>query len=267
MAHSYRPDAKLPAETVRSPMQSAVSDIFREHEVCEVREMCSNANDRRDPVHALTVQDGHEWTGNEQVRAASNDRPGYFFCIVGPSGAGKDSLIDAARVQLPTDRFTCATRIITRAPGLVGEVYESTTPQAFAEREAAGEFLLTWHAHGLDYALPRSLRDAQLKGQHVIANGSRAIATQLEKIVPNLTVIEITAPIDTLAKRLLKRGRETEAEIKERLTRATEPFLTSLPVRTIQNDLTLEIGISRFLSLIRTITGVVDPKNEAIQKK
>lgn len=42
-------------------------------------------------------------------------RPGTFFFVVGPSGGGKDTLIDGARQVLePTGRYVFARRVITR---------------------------------------------------------------------------------------------------------------------------------------------------------
>lgn len=225
------------------------------------------------PTHPVQATDPHNVSRQPEAPTASLDErpctrlPGYFFCVVGPSGAGKDSLIDAAREHLPSGQFVCATRVITRAPGLPGEIYESSTTESFLEREAAGDFLLAWQAHGLHYGLPRSLLDAQQAGKHIVANGSRAVAADLRKIVTRLVVIEITAPVEILAKRLVNRGRETEEEIRERLSRANEPFAMGLEVLTIQNDRTLEIGISRFLSLIRTMTGVDDPAMAPLHRK
>lgn len=193
--------------------------------------------------------------------------PGCFFCVVGPSGAGKDSLIDASRTKLPAERFVYATRVITRAPGLPGEVYESCSEEEFFRRERAGEFLLTWQAHGLHYALPNTLLQAQHAGQHVIANGSRAVAAKLKDVVPNLIVIEITAPKAILAQRLRQRGRETEAEIEERLSRKVEPLPADLLLHTVNNDLTIDIGASRFISCVRTASGVEDERLAPIHRK
>ncbi len=181
-------------------------------------------------------------------------KPGYFFLVVGPSGAGKDSLMDGARARLSPDQYVFAKRTVTRPPGMVGEDYQSCNPEAFAKRAANGEFLATWQAHGYQYGLPRTLAIEQGKGKHIIANGSRSMVSEISKIVPNLIVIHITAPIDVLAKRLARRGRETEAEIRERLNRTTDTFPDALTVMTISNDASLEDGIMRFVSAIKSVT-------------
>jgi len=194
-------------------------------------------------------------------------KPGFFFYIVGPSGAGKDSLIDGARKELPSADFIFAKRVITRPPGKPGEDYESCTEAQFKSQQKNGAFLVTWAAHGLMYGLPRGLVDAQQTGKHIIANGSREIAEQLKALVPNLVFIEITAPIDVLAKRIAQRGRETEQEIRERLARQVNPLPADVETFQIHNDQSLAIGIRRFVSVVLHVTGLSSSKHKAHHKK
>jgi len=194
-------------------------------------------------------------------------KPGFFFYIVGPSGAGKDSLIDGARTELPSHDFIFARRVITRPPGKPGEDHDSCTEEQFEARRSNGEFLVTWTAHGLMYGLPRELLVEQQAGNHIIANGSRAIAEQLKTLVPNLVFIEVTAPIDVLAKRIAQRGRETEQEIRERLARQVNPLPADVETYQIQNDQSLAIGIRRFVSVVLHVTGLSTSKHTAHHKK
>ena len=179
-------------------------------------------------------------------------QPGCFFLVVGPSGAGKDSLMDGARAQLPEKEFLFAKRVITRPPGMVGEDYVSCDPSTFTQKKNSGEFLVTWQAHGYQYGLEASLINHQQQGKHVLANGSRAMVNELSHTVDNLVVVLVTAPIDLLAKRLVKRGRETEAEIQKRLTRESVPLPDHVEVLTVSNDTSLESGIERFIQAITT---------------
>jgi phosphonate metabolism protein PhnN/1,5-bisphosphokinase (PRPP-forming) len=129
-------------------------------------------------------------------------RGGIFFFVVGPSGSGKDSLINGARTALESERFVFARRVITRPVGAPGEDHEAATEQEFSAREARGDFLITWKAHDLRYGLPRSLKDELAAGRHIIANGSRAMVAGLAERVSRFVVIEITAPPELLAQRL-----------------------------------------------------------------
>ncbi len=175
---------------------------------------------------------------------------GSFFFVVGPSGAGKDSLIDGARQQLDPAQFIFAKRTITRPAESGGEAHQACTQAEFALLERQGKFLITWQAHDLSYGLPSTLLEALADGQHVIANGSRAMVAQLNERVPNLVVIEIGAPPEILAQRLAQRGRESAGDVAKRLARKTEPYPEGTRVLRVTNDRTPAIGVSRFLAAL-----------------
>ncbi len=175
---------------------------------------------------------------------------GTFFFIVGPSGAGKDSLIDGARARLSPESFVFARRTITRPAGSPGEDHDPCTEAEFAQRERHGDFLITWQAHGLHYGLPASLVGKLDAGCHVVANGSRAMVAVLAERIPSLVVVEVTAPAQVLQQRLASRGRESEKDLAERLIRKVAPYPPNVRVVRVINDQTLEIGIARFVSAI-----------------
>jgi len=173
---------------------------------------------------------------------------GTLLLIVGPSGAGKDTLIDGARTALKDDpRFIFARRVITRPAEAGGEDHEPTTDAEFARREHGGEFMMTWRAHGLCYGLPKSLENDLASGRNVIANVSRATLAAFAERFPSARVIEITAPPALRAQRLARRGREDAADIAERLAREVPRTPTSLRVSTVDNDASPEDGIKRLL--------------------
>lgn len=177
-------------------------------------------------------------------------KSGVFFYVVGPSGAGKDSLIDGARTRLPEDKFVFARRTITRAHGSPGEDHEACTEAEFQARASQGGFLMTWQAHGLSYGLPASLLDDMAKGQHIIANGSRAMVEALCEKIPSLIVIEVNAPKSVLEKRLASRGRETPEDVSRRLNRTVIAYPANQRVLRVINDGTLADGIDRFINAI-----------------
>ena len=182
--------------------------------------------------------------------------PGVFFFVVGPSGAGKDTLIDGARAALARrDDFVFATRTITRPAGAPGESHVGVTEDEFATLEHAQRFLITWHAHGLRYGLPVELKHAIESGRHVIANGSRAVIPLLSGRVPKLVVIEVTAPAGVLAARIASRGRETEAQIAARLARSVAPMPAGVRSIKVMNDASAELGVTRFVATLEAITG------------
>lgn len=145
---------------------------------------------------------------------------GCFVAVVGPSGAGKDTIMDAARAALADDhRFHFVRRIITR-PQMPGtEDHESLTEDAFVRAANDGAFALHWQAHGLSYGLPKSLNEEFAKGSVVIANVSRRVLGEIRSLYVSRSIVVISAKPEVLAERLAARGRESREEIIRRLSR------------------------------------------------
>lgn len=178
------------------------------------------------------------------------DRPkGRVFAVVGPSGAGKDTLLAGAVAASPTLHW--ARRVITRPESAGGEPYEGATPQEFDFLSTAGVFALEWSAHGLRYGIRASEFDGQTQGIDILFNGSRAALLMALERFPGLIVLRITAPSRVLAERLAARGRETVAEIEGRLARASYEVPECLPVIDIANDSTPAVGVSRLLAALQ----------------
>jgi phosphonate metabolism protein PhnN/1,5-bisphosphokinase (PRPP-forming) len=115
--------------------------------------------------------------------------------VVGPSGAGKDTLLEAARQALADDpRFRFVRRVITRPAEAGGEAHEAVTETEFATRD----FALQWQAHGLRYGIPAdAIGDAII----TVANVSRLVIAEAAQRFP-IRVIEVTAAPEILAVRL-----------------------------------------------------------------
>ena len=192
---------------------------------------------------------------------------GSFFFVVGPSGAGKDSLLSGVAPLLPPGQFVFARRVITREVVAHTEDHDSCSEADFLAREKSGDFLITWQAHGLMYGLPAALRDAIASGVHVIANGSRNMIARLQGEVPTLKVIEVSAPVDVLRARLSGRSRETLEEIDRRLQRASLAMPEGVPSLRVMNELSLEIGISRLkAALLREAASTPETERLLYQK-
>ena len=192
---------------------------------------------------------------------------GSFIFVVGPSGAGKDSLISGARERLSPESFVFARRTITRRAGAPGEEHDSCTPEDFARREAAGDFLITWQAHSLHYGLPSSLLEDLAAGRSVIANGSRNMIAALAARVPSLLVVEVSAPAHILHERLHGRGRETAEDVAKRLQREVKPYPEGVQVVRVINDQSLEVGITRFMDTLVDHLGLAPVEKRSLLHK
>jgi ribose 1,5-bisphosphokinase len=175
---------------------------------------------------------------------------GGFVFIVGPSGAGKDTLIRLAEAQLAADpRFHFPRRLVTRA-GSTFEDHDTIGEAEFEEGVAKGHFALAWRAHGLGYALPGSCLTAALEGRLVICNVSRRMIDTGRESLPNVAVVEVTAPFEVLAQRLAGRGRREDGDIGARLARSQEIGNTDADL-VIVNDRTPEEGATRLIAFLR----------------
>nr|WP_029924863.1 phosphonate metabolism protein/1,5-bisphosphokinase (PRPP-forming) PhnN [Ochrobactrum sp. UNC390CL2Tsu3S39] len=185
-----------------------------------------------------------------------SDMPkGCFVAVVGPSGAGKDTIMDAARVALAGDtRFHFVRRIITR-PQMPGtEDHDSLDEASFATAAGEGAFALHWQAHGLSYGLPKSLEDEIAEGTVVIANVSRRVLGDIRRLYKSRSVVVITARPDVLAERLASRGRESREEITARLAREVSFDDDAGDVVTIDNSGDVNASTETFLRYLKEIT-------------
>ena len=176
---------------------------------------------------------------------------GTLFLISGPSGAGKDSLMDAARAHFAGDpNWVFARRVVTRPAGAGGEAHIPATEAEFARLEAEGGFLSAWRAHGLSYGLPVALEQDLAAGRNVVANVSRTVLSDLSCRVPHALAVHVTAPPAVLAQRLAARGRESAADIAARLAREVAALPQDVEMVTVMNDAGLEAGAARFIACL-----------------
>lgn len=172
-----------------------------------------------------------------------------LVAVVGPSGAGKDTLMGLARARLEGDaRFRFVRRAITRPAGAGGEAHRALDVPAFEAERDAGGFALWWGAHGLFYGIPCDIEEDLAARRVVVANLSRgALARAATRY--RLRVLNVMAPPAVLAARLAARGRESAADIAARLAReATLP--PGLDVATVMNDATPEEGAARVIAAL-----------------
>ena len=135
--------------------------------------------------------------------------------VVGPSGAGKDTVLGLAQSALAGDSgFRFVRRVITRAADAGNENHEAVSEADFANRA----FALRWQAHGLHYGIPMDITGDLARGVVVVANVSRKVIGEAAAKFP-VRVIQITAAPEILAQRLTARGRESADNILKRLSR------------------------------------------------
>lgn len=174
---------------------------------------------------------------------------GHLIAVVGPSGVGKDSVMAGICSALPD--LHLVRRVITRAPELGGEDYEAVSVGEFETMAGAGAFAVHWGAHDLRYGIPAEIKDKVASGTDCLANFSRKALSDAAEIFPRFLVLNITASPDTLAKRLVARGRETQDQIAKRLAQASKPLPGGLDVVHLSNDGALEDTVADACDLLK----------------
>lgn len=185
---------------------------------------------------------------------------GRLIYVVGPSGAGKDSLLAWVREHLPANApLHWARRTITRPADAGGEAHEGLDDEGFERVVQAQGFAMHWQANGLRYGIRLEEVAHQEHGRWVLINGSRAYLRQAARLYPGMTVIHITADASVLRQRLVKRGRESAQEIERRIERAVDLQVPEgSALHEVRNNDQLEAAGRQLMTLIEAITGMAD---------
>jgi phosphonate metabolism protein PhnN/1,5-bisphosphokinase (PRPP-forming) len=184
-------------------------------------------------------------------RADTDSLPagGRLFFFVGPSGAGKDTLLQWVQQRIPSDGGTVfARRTITR-PAHSSEAHEPADTATFWQLAAAGHFAMVWQANDLCYGIPRGI-EAELKaGRDVVVNGSREFVPQLRQLFPDAQVVWVEADLEQIRQRMESRRRESGAALLMRLGRATQ-FTPAEQVIRLNNNGPVEVAGRQLLQIL-----------------
>ena len=179
---------------------------------------------------------------------------GRLIYLIGPSGSGKDSLLDAARERLAARGVRIARRVITRSaqtqsPSL-GEDAQAVSDEEFERLEANGAFAMSWRANGLAYGIPRQIDQWLADGSDVVVNGSRGYLPQARLRYPGLLAVLLSVRPEVLRQRLLARQRETSEQIEQRLARNARFETAANGVQILDNSGELEQTAQAFLAML-----------------
>ena len=186
---------------------------------------------------------------------------GLWVFVCGPSGSGKDSVIDAAR-QAVSGRSDIgfARRMVTR-PVQPGSDHDPVTAPDFTGLLQAGGLCWHWQAHGFCYGIASHYTGAVRAGCLVVVNGSRVHVNSLPPS-SDLRVVRISTDPDRLAIRLAQRARDSDMAVAERLAR-NAAFAGMQADCVIVNDEALAVAGQ---SLADYLTGSARPAEAACSR-
>ncbi|MBS0520990.1 MAG: phosphonate metabolism protein/1,5-bisphosphokinase (PRPP-forming) PhnN [Proteobacteria bacterium] len=183
-----------------------------------------------------------------------SERQSPLVYVMGPSGAGKDSVLGRARALLAADApVVFAHRYITRPAEAGGENHIALSHAEFAMRRSHGLFAFHWRAHGNDYGIGREIHAWRRAGLTVVVSGSREHFQKVEGVDDDTYPVLITAPAETLAERLATRGREDETAARARLDRSAAYEVNDPRLVTITNVGALDTAAHAFVNLLATL--------------
>lgn len=153
---------------------------------------------------------------------------GSIFVVAAPSGAGKTSLVKSLMQARPDLRHSVSFTTRKPRPGeRHGIDYFFVTPEEFASRRAAGEFLEWAHVHGNDYATSRRWIDEQVASDiDIVLEIDWQGGRQIRAHYPDAVGVFILPPsIEELHARLLKRGQDSLDIVQARVATARSEII------------------------------------------
>ena len=175
--------------------------------------------------------------------------PGRLVLVVGPSGAGKDTLLASAQAACANaSGIVFPRRLVTREASAF-EDNDEISPEAFRQACGRGDFAVHWQAHGHGYGLPRAIDDDIGAGRTVVANVSRGVVEAMRSGYAEVTVVLITAPPEILKSRLATRARRSDGQLADRLGRVVAG--AAAPDVTIVNVGSVEFHARELVAVIR----------------
>lgn len=169
-----------------------------------------------------------EESGDEFIADLRARRRPRLFVISGPSGVGKDSVIERLRDDYPDMHFSVTATTRARRPGEIDGVhYYFLNDETFLQREAESEFIETAMVYQHRYGVPRTpVRHALARGQDVVVKVDVQGASSIKALAPNATFIFIAPESMTeLLRRLRSRKTDDPDALMARFSAASRELL------------------------------------------
>jgi guanylate kinase len=161
-----------------------------------------------------------------EIRAAYRPR---LFVISGPSGVGKDTVIDGLRPRLQDFYFAVTATTRKRRPGEADGIhYFFVTEEQFLSDRDEGEFIESAEVYGNWYGVPKdSIRSALRDGRNVIVKVDVQGAATMRELAPDAVLIFLMPPsLEDLFQRLLHRKTDGENVVLRRIRTAANELTT-----------------------------------------
>lgn len=163
--------------------------------------------------------------GDDLIASLRSRRRPHVYVISGPSGVGKDSVIERLRPRYPDIHFAVTATTRKRRPGEIDGIhYYFLDADEFAARERQEEFLESADVYGLRYGVPKwPIREALERAQDVIVKVDVQGAATIRTLLPGASFIFIAPEsLTTLMQRLRSRKTDDPEALMRRFNTASQ---------------------------------------------
>ena len=167
-------------------------------------------------------------TQNNEEIAPPKSSP-LLFVVSGPSGVGKDALLDQLKSRDPNRTYPITATTRAPRPGEVDGVhYHYYSDDRFKEMIDHGELLEYAQVYDHYYGVPKSeLSKGIVNGQDVIVKVDIQGAATIKRLIPQaITIFIAPSTMDELLQRQSSRQTETPAELMLRMETAKQEIGT-----------------------------------------
>jgi guanylate kinase len=189
--------------------------------------------------------------------------------ISGPSGVGKDSLIQRLKERGCTLHFVVTATDRPPRPGEVhGVDYFFLTAAEFLQMEGEGELLEHAIVYGQHKGVPKQhVREALASGKDVIMRVDVQGAATIRRLVPGAVLIFLTTSSEEeLVQRLRSRGGDSPEQLQKRIATAREEMkrLPEFDYVVVNRDGELDQAVDDVVAIIKAEHCRVQPRVVAL---
>ncbi|MCU0519666.1 MAG: guanylate kinase [Anaerolineae bacterium] len=189
--------------------------------------------------------------------------------ISGPSGVGKDSLVEAMKEHGAQFHFVITATSRPPRPGEIhGVDYFFVSPAAFeamVEQDELLEYAIVYEQYK---GIPKQqVREALASGQDVVMRLDVQGAATIKRLLPEAILIFLTASSEAeLVERLQKRQTESEAQLQRRIETARQEMerIVEFDYVVINRECELDDAVAKVLQIIQAEHLRVHPREVSL---
>lgn len=202
--------------------------------------------------------------GDDYIGRLRHTGRGRVFILSGPSGVGKDSVLEHLQVAYPSAKYVVTSTSREMRDGEKdGQHYVFLNRETFERQIAAGEYIESEEVYGNLYGVPRQpILDGLSNGQHVIIKVDvKGAATLRGKIRHTVSIFLAPESMQSLLKRLRDRKTDKQKDLMKRFHTSSEELKRASEFDYVVFNVSdnLDAAVSDICSIIDSEQRRIDP--------